>query len=224
MTPTPPIRSTRRLLAGLALVAALGLAAGGCGDDGDGEDQAQDGAQAQRDPSDLEPVELPEVNGDAEQDATEGEDGDGTVGRPNEPEPNVDLTGDPAAIWHEHQRYLTWLFKHPDPAKTDRLIHPENASYKQRRDLLRRYAEDGLWWTGAKVEVLNVETLWIQQDQTRAKIRVVDNRPGTSKLIDETGKVHDALEPSKDTTEYVLAREGPDEPWRVLSSEPVEGD
>lgn len=214
---TPPLRRARWLL-----LAALAILVVGCGGQPGSQEDGESDRPTYRVPVEEAGEETEDVDKDADKEGDSAQEGDGTVQRPDEPEPDVDLTGPPAEVWPEIQRYDTWLNRHPDPEKAGRTNHPRCECHDNAVKLLTHYAENNQWWAGGEIKVLDVETLWIAEDQTRAKVRVVDERVSESKLIDATGKVHDSVKPGKATTEYGLAREGRDEPWRVLTFERVE--
>lgn len=196
----------------VGLAIAVVLLAGGC----DGEPQAADPT-----PTPTEPASSPTPTGQPTPGPTE----EPTIELPNSPEPDLATVGeDLDAVVNSLHAYRSWLFRnpHPDNAtdRLERITDPDCNCWDPDHTLLAHYADKELWWVGAVLEPVSVETV-DRSAQHAAVLGVLFERDGEAQLMDRTGQVHDELEPTRYYLEIVLIRDDADSPWRLRSTSDV---
>lgn len=225
-------RAQARRVTAVVALAAVSVLAAGCGDDGDEKSNAEPTQRAKApvaETGDVEPVE--DGPGDGE--------GEERLSPPDEPEPDIDLTGpveEIERIYREQDAYRAWLFSHPDPANVDRLAritHRECPCWESDRKLLAHYAEHHLWWTGGDGETEISEINVVEQPTAHlVRLHVIQERDGIGELVDDSGEVHDRLPQARGKQEVLMRRgtfdrndpyrDRSDDPWKVINVRDLE--
>lgn len=210
MSPRPhPRRTAGRGLT--ALTAALLLLAGCTGDDDVNPDEFGPGAEAAGEEDGPATLDTPTPT------PTPADDEGPEIPEAGEPPPLDGLySNDELEVARTRQRFASWLFGHlgTSPDLVGEITQPDTESYKRQHSLLERYENEGLWWSGGTLEIIDVEV--IDAEAGTRLVRVYWIREEPSKLVDADGEVHDELPPERRWEQHVWSRKDTESPWRLV--------